>query len=661
MATIPRPRPTTTIPMGQPGPEDALIRTYQQGMPLGWVRETYLNARQNGATECHYDTEWEAVEKLGVHRRMIVDDGVGMTADELLSYMNNYGVSGQTISGVHDNYGYGSKTSLLPWNRYGMIVVSRRDGVTSLLWLHFDAEARVFGVRVLDDGEGNLYDVLPVDEFEEFEVDGLNIITVADRALGTRPHGTAFILLGDQPNQHTILGDPAHNESAKYAIQNLLSNRMFDLDDCKAVLHTYLKTDPAEWPTREQKGRVFYPKGFQRAFDEMKSGRTSGQFHVAKSAANPLAVNVYWTLFETAERPQVHKAGRVGPISKVRGDQTALPASAIKFAPHAGIPEVFELDAPGIAGSRGGSRAGTRMSRFVRHPKVAERMLILFEPVPDLDASKGVWTAGTSRVRLEFDDPDYGTRGMPWDEWAQAWRDREPKPVRDAVSAEYAKMNANRKSGINPVALAFYVRTYASFLRIPVNKIMPVRKSDETGPISDHRGPNGSRKPQDTHNPPSPNPKPRVKRRVVAEGGEPGPVGERRSRQGLIQVVFGEVESDWHPIIWDEAGKTATVNKLSQAYKQAVEFMVSKYEALNRVRRDDEARMGILIGHVESAMEVHVMLSLSQMLDAGVTNPAAKELMGDDAVSAVLYGIRHIEKMADANIKDDLPVISVAA
>ena len=51
-----------------------------------WAREFLKNSLEAGAKRVEFGIEWQAVAKAGVYRRTIIDDGIGMDADELLKF-----------------------------------------------------------------------------------------------------------------------------------------------------------------------------------------------------------------------------------------------------------------------------------------------------------------------------------------------------------------------------------------------------------------------------------------------------------------------------------------------------------------------------------------------------------------------------------------------
>ena len=76
----------------------------------GWVRETYVNSEEADAARVMFSIEWQAVENVGVYRRLIADDGKGMSASELVEFFNTFG-GGVNQSGAH------TKTSALEQRR----------------------------------------------------------------------------------------------------------------------------------------------------------------------------------------------------------------------------------------------------------------------------------------------------------------------------------------------------------------------------------------------------------------------------------------------------------------------------------------------------------------------------------------------------------------
>jgi len=69
-----------------------------------WAREFLKNAIEANASKVEFGIEWNAVEKFGLYRRTIVDNGLGMSKDELLLFFSTLGEGAKRIGGIHDNF-----------------------------------------------------------------------------------------------------------------------------------------------------------------------------------------------------------------------------------------------------------------------------------------------------------------------------------------------------------------------------------------------------------------------------------------------------------------------------------------------------------------------------------------------------------------------------
>lgn len=123
-------------PMGVGQVQHLIERAYRESGRMQFVRELYKNAVEAGATRIEFGAEWQAVEKLGVYRLAIADNGKGMSYEEIETYLNTFGGGGKPIGDAHENFGIGSKTSVLPWNHYGFVILS---------WTENDPEGQCYG------------------------------------------------------------------------------------------------------------------------------------------------------------------------------------------------------------------------------------------------------------------------------------------------------------------------------------------------------------------------------------------------------------------------------------------------------------------------------------------------------------------------------------
>src|SRR5215218_2430136 len=124
--------------------------------PGQWLRELKENADEADAKNIHFGIEWQGVENLGVYRRYVADDGCGMDERELNEFMRTYGGGGKPIGAEHENFGIGAKVTLLPWNREGIVVISYKNGLASMIRLAYDPATSEYGAYIwlADDGLG---------------------------------------------------------------------------------------------------------------------------------------------------------------------------------------------------------------------------------------------------------------------------------------------------------------------------------------------------------------------------------------------------------------------------------------------------------------------------------------------------------------------------
>ncbi|MBK8324488.1 MAG: ATP-binding protein [Betaproteobacteria bacterium] len=134
------------------GASHFITRMFEACGPYQWAREFLKNSLEANATQVEFGIEWQAVERFGVYRRTVIDNGSGMSRDELLKFFSTLGEGAKKIGGVHDNFGVGAKIAALPWNPNGVVVISYKDGKASMIHIVLepqsgDCELIEFGVE----------------------------------------------------------------------------------------------------------------------------------------------------------------------------------------------------------------------------------------------------------------------------------------------------------------------------------------------------------------------------------------------------------------------------------------------------------------------------------------------------------------------------------
>lgn len=315
-------------PIKATGTQHQIERTYRESGTFQWARETFKNADESGATRIEFGIEWQGVESKGVYRRTISDNGRGMSAAELVEFFNTFGGGGKPIGGVHENFGVGSKTSLLPWNRSGVVVISWQDGEASMIWLMKDPVSGEYGLRVIEcvspeTGETSLEVVYSPFADTELGVDWSSI-----KPDWIEDHGTVVILLGNDPSHDTVLGDPERNEADIKGLSSFLNRRLWEVPDTLEIYVDELRTsDRKSWPASEFEAHTTKGGGADKRtnFRRIRGARYFVNYegykdgHLASSGTVTLldGTEVDWHLWN-GDRPDVHsyaaKSGYVAAL-----------------------------------------------------------------------------------------------------------------------------------------------------------------------------------------------------------------------------------------------------------------------------------------------------------------------------------------------------------
>jgi len=161
--------------------------------PLQFLRELTKNAieaieRLGEPGEVRWDVDWNRFDLLGedsVQKLCVIDTGAGMTGEEMVAYIN------KLSSSIHEqsatgNFGVGAKIAAAPLNPQGLVYLSWKDGVGSMIHLHKDPTSGDYGLLRFANGEfwqriQNDVKPEPIDQ-----------------------HGTMVVLLGRSPDQATV-------------------------------------------------------------------------------------------------------------------------------------------------------------------------------------------------------------------------------------------------------------------------------------------------------------------------------------------------------------------------------------------------------------------------------------------------------------------------
>lgn len=628
------------------GPNRPVInRTYKSTTPLQWLRELIVNSIQAKATRIFVTTEWQAVEQLGAYRRMIVDNGTGIPRSEILRFLNKYGGSGQLVGETDDNFGIGFKVASLPWNHYGIIAISRHQGETTLVWMHYDAKKDGYGARGFDIGDEDapvFANVVPLDEFDEYVIDGVDYTKVFTQ----EEDGLAVILAGMNPEDHTVLGDPNRQESQKYALVRYLNSRLFDIpegveikiDKYEPWANSAKVIDPKGWPksAADLKARST-AQGLRSVIDKAGAVQASGVVSVPGSA-DMLGANIGWKLYEA-------------PATKGAGDRVVYPLVGINYASHKGVNEMYHLAATGDD-TLDKSAGANAVKKFVQVAPVRDRLVIVITLPENPDVAVG---PDAGRTRLFWETKISGAQELPWDAWLSYWQTNLPTEIRTAVEEYYASLARGNDGGLTDDDYRKLSEVYLSAMTRKVPMLLQNPRGDKLGIPSDREAGEGERG--------------GVNRKRKRKGGENkvdildeadrGCRGkEREVKLDLIKVLLtsDKTEED-HLIDFDQPNYTATVNVKHPQYVKIRAHIVGKQTDKGNLPGREHPLFGskqeIVITEIGKTIQRHVSLSLTDIFGASkrTADPDSRTAMLHPAALAnVLSGIKHIEDMSSGYI-----------
>ncbi|SPE54114.1 hypothetical protein SNS2_2540 [Streptomyces netropsis] len=397
-----------------------LIRqAYEAGGPYQWAREAWKNSEESLASVIHFGIEEQASESLGVLRRTIMDNGEGMRPDNLKDFLTSFGGGGKPI-GMDQNFGQGFKSAVLPWNPYGVVVISYTkeapDG--AMLWIHRDAAGN-YALREWEahDESGNFVGYLDVVvPFDDVEEHGCHWGKIRPEWMTT---GTIMVLLGASAQSDTWQGDPepSRRESVDGLIR-YLNGRLLDvpLRDGTPVETTVLdlyNRKSAERRASKDK-TIKLPDGQEKVW---RPRRIHGLRHFIPDSAIRGAVPIdnHGTVAEWFYVPEPD-----APVSGSRDYVDQKPVVAVDYQGEAYHAESTK----------------SRYRQFGITDEIKDRTWLILRPPVYSDSRHAEWGVITQASRNML--LSKGGVELPWEEWGDVFFERFPEELakaRDAVRA----------------------------------------------------------------------------------------------------------------------------------------------------------------------------------------------------------------------------------
>lgn len=372
-----------------------------------WARELLKNSLEANATKVEFGIEWQAVEKHGVYRRTVIDNGIGMDRDELLRFFSTLGEGAKRIGGIHDNFGVGAKIAALPWNPDGVVVISYKNGVGSMIQIEHDPDTSEYQLVEFQSDQSTSYVINP----HEVADWGEDINWGAVAPDWAREHGTAVVLLGSEEAPDTILGNPKAGEKDIKGLSVYLNTRFWDLSNTEVAVVELRSERKTSWPQgpndrddarRPNRRQIM---GAKHYLTEVKaqSGTLAATGHLLLDSDRVIAS---WYLWE-GERPAIHSyAKKPGYI-------------AIQYKD-----ELFELT----------SHKAHFRGFGVAEAKVQQNLTIILEPQL-FDPQVGLWGIHPDQSRNRLNFTGNGDRGVvpPLLDWGLEFAENMPDEIREAI------------------------------------------------------------------------------------------------------------------------------------------------------------------------------------------------------------------------------------
>lgn len=213
---------SSTLPLTVDNTGFLLDKLGEDCHPLQFLRELTQNAIEaiqrtpDRRGEIVWDVDWTAYEfNPSTYKLCIVDNGVGMSGDEMVRYINQLSSSG-AVQAYDGNYGVGAKIAAATRNHGGLIYLSWKDGQGAMIHLWRDPETGQYGLRQVESPSG---------EFRHFGIVGDDI-----KPELINRHGTKIILYGNSDDEDTMRAPPEAASSSRW-IAKYLNTRYFRIPD----------------------------------------------------------------------------------------------------------------------------------------------------------------------------------------------------------------------------------------------------------------------------------------------------------------------------------------------------------------------------------------------------------------------------------------------
>jgi hypothetical protein len=590
------------------GASNFVNRMFEACGSYQWARELLKNSLEAGANRIEFGIEWQAVDKFGVYRRTIADNGCGMDRHELVRFFSTLGAGDKKIGGIHDNFGVGAKIATLPWNPEGLVVLSYKGGHASMIQIVLNSSSGEYELVEFSTGDHKSC-VIDPNEINWADAVG-EIDWSAVRPEWLTGSGTVVVLLGSTPHRDTVLGNPDGGEQAIKGLSVYLNSRFWDLSSVEVTVVELRSEKRDSWPVspterddarRPNNRRIL---GARHWLEDITStaGRlfAKGQLFLADTR-----VSAEWYLWQ-GERPAIHSYAKKGGYIAVRYKD-----------------ELFELTQ---------NKAHFRWFGVVES-KVQQNLTIVLQPQHNDAKTRWGIHPDQSRNRIIFTGDGEKGVAIPLSDWGLEFSENMPDEIRAAIQEargdlsgslddeEYRKRLQDKFGDRWKISKFFQTRFKATANGGEPGEQEPVLVSHSTG----RRAKKAS---------------PTVKElSTVLKGNGAHPGVEKLVPVDVPKYRFGhpeEFEHPWHIALWapnDVGGPYVVINSQSPVLVEMIKYHRDRYPDVHA----EEVTKIILrtFGEIAACKIAH-----TQKLTKYITEQEVDDLFRtEEALTASLMGL----------------------
>jgi hypothetical protein len=245
-----------------------------------------------------WDVDWDNLKRTDQYKLSIVDNGDGMTSQQMLEYLNALAVEGANqTQGISQNFGVGAKITALHRNSHGLVYQSWHTGKGAMVKLHRDDKAGVYGLASFELADGPDWTPRIKDAFKPSTI---------------KNNGTKVTLLGTSDEDNTCFPPEDAGGGMNWLI-TYLTGRYFRVPENVKIQVRVLTKNEDDWPDEE-------PVPAEKTFNFQTVNGSKAlfdQYAEAKGTVPLSNADAHWWVFADPREDSKKMSSRGGRTCKV--------------------------------------------------------------------------------------------------------------------------------------------------------------------------------------------------------------------------------------------------------------------------------------------------------------------------------------------------------